>query len=459
MSNKDSNKDSFKIITSIRPESSYTKDQIRNVKLITLNDNDIVQVFGSFTYRIQKYPGDLDSSEIFYDCCTIEDVLNKFISCLNKLIKRISKEKFHWITEMKIGIDKRYDINIGYMVNGVYMPNRQLLMVTSGRLFKEGLLSNADYLIITKILSNKSSLTADEYDIIHYIFREHKILRWNYEELKKGHKILPGDIKITIKQALRFKSDVKIDMIALVDHKFVEITNYIILAYVDKYDNYSIINFKDDLFNENVFDKRYDEQMKEEIEKLYYSNMYYSPFKMVKRIWAFSRFFKYRDDIFNLEHIISSDISLAYSLTSQLEAIIGVIKVSKIIPEEKIMKQLDDIKFKAAYLTLLDDEVIGSIGDRFNSYLLLKTKDAKIDMLKHVKDYLKDQLNSWTIECLNDINYNPPPIRFLPKVLKYNSSRVRRPDDHPRNPYQLMVKEAETSLMIQKQINNKRTYF
>src|SRR5579872_5351282 len=105
-----------------KPSSSYPKKILDEIKLLSFSRDKTATPFGSFIYRIQKYPGDLDLVQEFTDCCNVDDVVTKFSKELQNIVKKINKKRLHYFSEVKAGIDERYDIDIGKMIDGNYTP-------------------------------------------------------------------------------------------------------------------------------------------------------------------------------------------------------------------------------------------------------------------------------------------------------------------------------------------------
>src|SRR5689334_24463389 len=98
--------------TSLKPESSYPEETMQNIKLLSFSKNKLAQTFGSYIYRIQRFPGDVDLIEEFTECCTLPQVIAKFERTLKRIVKKILKMRVHYYSEVKAGIDIRYDADI-----------------------------------------------------------------------------------------------------------------------------------------------------------------------------------------------------------------------------------------------------------------------------------------------------------------------------------------------------------
>src|SRR5580698_2744175 len=115
---------SYNALISTKPYESYSKDQMENIKLLsTTKHGNLAVPYGSATYRIQKYPGDLDLHEVFKGNESVDGVIKKFEKVLKKIVKDISQHKIHYFSEMKVGLDNRYDVDLGEIHNGIFNIN------------------------------------------------------------------------------------------------------------------------------------------------------------------------------------------------------------------------------------------------------------------------------------------------------------------------------------------------
>lgn len=418
---------SVRQLISKKPLDSYTLEQIQNIKLLSIRKKDPAYPIGSATLRIQKYPGDLDLHDEFIDCCSIDEVVDKFVISLKKIVKAIKKEKLHYFSEFKAGIDLRYDIDIGVCHNGIYYPNFDLYK------FPQKLLNKNESDIIFAVLAKKNN-NGDDYDIINRIFKERRTLRWTEEEVLAAKKKLKGGLVMKLHDAIKMKSLVKIDMISLVNNQFIEVTDvYLLMAEEYDYSNNMVVgvpvNYDYDFTDPNETAYHLGIEIQNEIQKLYYSNMFYNPFKMSKRMWVYSRISGYADSIKKLSPLITGDISYLYQLESEITTILRMNELGK-DPMKNIDKTIDILKYKLANILILDDETLIQMNSMLVKFL--KKNDYKI--LDKLKNYMKEIINIYTINELNRIGYNPPPRQFLPKELKY-AQIVRQVYETPSNHY------------------------
>ena len=243
------------------------------------------------------------------------------------------------------------------------------------------------------------------------------MIRWSSHEILQGYKNLPGGVICKFLDALKQKSHVKIDMIALINGKFIEVTNFFFLILEKPNEEPYIINFGAP-YTEEFFIKRM-ESLTVEIEKLFYSAYYFAPFKGTKRLWALSRHNKDAYMISLLEPFISGRISLLYQLKSEIDTIINVLERVNNIPEMAIYHQVQEIKSRIAYVLEIQDKQ-EIYYDLLNSYNLDSPRSLNIDVLKKVYDMMVKDINFYTIKYLHHVGLLPIPKKYLPSHLSYD---------------------------------------
>ena len=413
----------------VKPMSSYPQSVLKNIKLLSFSRNKLAQPFGSFIYRVQQYPGDIDLVEEFTECCSLNEVISKFIIALHRVVNNIQNEKYHYFSEFKAGIDDRYDIDIGNMTNGIYRPSNGLYDRVNN-MFNNKLLNIEEHKILTYILTQNTSFGEDEFDTITYIFRERKILRWTADEIFNNFKMLPLNKKMTLKEALSYKGHVKIDAIAVVNDRLVEITNFFQLAYVQEKDGEPHFINIDLAVNHNI-----PTMLPIEIEKLYFSNMFYSPFKMVKRLYSLARNTKNEDLLSRILPYISSSTSSIYQMKSEIDAMIIVIEKISDYPKNKIYNELDEMKLRLTNILEFTNNDLEHINSLINDIISVQNRSDKIILLKKLKKLIIYYINMQTIKYLQSVGLNPPPYKYLPPHHTYNVNNVRNPRSNPDSPY------------------------
>lgn len=403
------------------PET-YTPQVIRNVKLMSFSE-DHATPFGSYIYKIQKYPSDIDLVEIFEECCTIKQVAEKFTKKLQKIVKNIVRLRLHYLTEAKIGEDDRYDLPIGYLDRGIYYIDQQTkenLLDIVANYVNEGLMSHDDFLVVNEIVEKDYNTTSD-YDILYNLLRDYRVIRWTNEEILRGKKELPGGIKLTLPKALSMKGHVKLDMITDINGKLTEITNFLFLIKEGLDNKKYIINLAEK-YDEELLLKRAETELPKEIERLLYSPYYYNPFKAIKRLWALARHYKDYSMINKLKSFISGNISLLYQLKSEIGNILLVMKKLKSLPIATINKQIQDIKSRLTYVLEIGDEE--GILDNMLNIATNADRQAKFQILNNVEKILIRYINYFTVEFMNSNNLNRISYPYIPREPQYSTNYI-----------------------------------
>jgi len=409
-----------------KPIESYTKAMRDEIDLLSINKDQLAIPFGSLVYRIQQYPGDLDLLETVEEKGTRKQIVKKVSKEIQKVVRKILSKPLHFFSEMKAGLDERYAIDIGKLENGIWHKSPNLIKVLR-EYYNKGLFEKKDYAMIQKGL--KEPKDQDAYDVVNYVIREYRVLRWSETETLKGKKRVIGKT-FSLEEAVD-NSDtlLKIDEIALLADKFTEVTNVYFVGHQHKNDFYFITGPETDVVVE----------LQKEIEKLYYSGLYYSPFKLVKRMFAlcqspeFHNSDVHKNVIYKLSNFVSSTTSMAYQIKSELSAMKVVIEKATKHDEREINNiindHLDNIKFRLASFLSIDDE---DLADTNKSIIqtIDKPLHKKKDYINILIDQLSEDINYSTIEFLDYVNLNPPPAFLLDRIpIKYDRSRFRYPTD------------------------------
>ena len=412
-----------RIVSKIGP-SSLSEKIIEKIRLVSARKSHLASPFGSWILRYQKYPGDVDLHEDFKDCCSKKDVIRKFTKKIKIIVRDLGNQKLNYITEFKMGLDNRYDVSPGVLDQGIYYINDDL-----GSYIKDNykLLSSDEKKVLKEIIA-KEYHTTEDYDMVNLIFREHRILRWRDNELRNGYKVLPyGGGQISIEEALSYKTHVKIDTVTLINDRFSEVTNFWYLSYI-KEDGTEIPINTDFLFTPSEeMQNIYLNQLKDEVEKLRFSKMYFNPFKMCKRMWALARAIEDKNTIEKLSTFITGHISELYQMKSEIEAIISILKFTGFDPIQTINSQLDKIKFNISKIIQLSQDELSIFDNTIKKYIKYseidtsKARKKKLNILTDIKYFLSKIINNETVYQLQINKIYIPPRHLLPNKLKYVS--------------------------------------
>jgi hypothetical protein len=404
-----------------KPLESYPAELLKDMKMVSFFKDELATPFGSYIYRMQKYPGDVDLLEKFEDCCTADQVVRKFIKSLHRVVTDILKSKQHYFSEFKTGIDHRYDIDIGECNNGYYLMDPHLGVI-SMELFNRGLFDKDEIDKLMFIVDNDIH-NGDAYDIVYNIYRNRRILRWTANEILRGYKMI-GKMKKTLYDSLFDETHVKIDMLAYINNRYIEITNFIGLQVLKPDGESYYINVN---LDENHDIQKY---LPIEIEKLYFSNYYYSPFKMAKRIFSLSR---NKNDVPTLEKIIplvTSDISLLYQVKSEIDVLILIFERVKVPPIKTILRELDYMKGRITTILPMNEKFQLFIYDLIDS-MKKASNDERLVILEKLNMNIKPYINYLTIKYLDRVGLNPPPSYLLPPDHYTYANVIRKPSNNP----------------------------
>jgi hypothetical protein len=402
----------------VRPDITYTDEALSFIELLSAGEP--ARVFGSYIYRNHNNnAADLDLFEE-YSKPTLSQTVSSFYKDFVKVIKRISSRDLVYYSETKCGIDERYNLDIGKCELGVYTVNKDLRITIE--MMRELFLVE-DYKMLMKVLS-MTKLGGDEYDIVAYILRKYYILRWSIEDILRGYIVKEGK-KFMFIDGLTQNSLVKVDVWGYLNSKIVEITNAYFLSY-------GTGNKKIEIQSSNSVDT-----LRSEVEKLYYSNMWYSPFKMVKRSYALCRqlmdsgeYVVKKGD--PLEYILSSlserlayGLSGLYQMKSELDTYLAMLdKYGKEVETKQAYEAVDNTKTRLSRNLWISEKLLirwCKMLDIINA----SHGDKKIKELEDILEEMRDVIINETIHALNEINLNPPASVLLPSVLTYDPSIIR----------------------------------
>lgn len=420
-------------LTKVKPKSSLNQDQLKAIQLVEGVKNK-AQPFGSFIFKAQTYPSDLDVIELVEACCTKIDVINKMNKIFKNIIKKIKNKRGYYYSEIKAGIDEIYnflpikfkDYDFEYIRSYIHdLKNNELL-------------TDDETIILDKLI--KKNISKDDFDKLKEFFRKKYTLRWTQQEVLKGEKKLTGDRKIKFKDALTHKSIIKIDTFAPINGRYIEVTNFFILVQVGNNNSKSkFLNFSFDYAN----------QIRAEIKK-YNSRTFYKPFKMAKRMWALARYTQKFDDLEKLTPLFQSGTAILNQISSEIETMILMLQKLKSLPKSTILKQIDSFKSRIAFVYEFNVDEIDL--DKLIDEITVKYADNKkvqISKLEEIKNYLKYIIINQTIDYLTSVGLYPVPEFYLPNDTStlvdgyYKTSNLfytRASDDLKKNLYNIMSK-------------------
>jgi len=370
---KDNHLDSFTEVISTKPRSSYPEDIIQEFALVSIDKKNSFPI-GSYSYRIQKYPSDIDMLEEVVGCCSVNEVVNEFVKNLQKIVEILLSTQNHYFMEIKAGLDERFLIDMDNLENVINKVNE---------LRKQELISNEEYQVM---------IDSQNLDEIDKILRDHYVIRWTADEVLKGEKLLPGGGMITLQQAMKQKSKINIEIIAYINGRFIDVSNFFILVLNNPGGPEIVINLPQDIYDN--FDDYFVGTLKDAIVDLLDEGEY---FKAIKRMWSLARFEHDEGTIFNLKPIISGDISALNQVKADLAAIIKLYKKSFNPPHELVIKELSEMKDRISNNLLIDRKDLDKHNQELDQAIeLIQANDLPpaLVILEYLMKHFKEEVNN-----------------------------------------------------------------
>lgn len=414
-----------KQVTELIDKEAYPMDVINTIKILSLNKDEPAHIFGSYNYKRQQFAGDVDLVETDTEATNIEEAVNNLEKKLMDIFKKISTTPGYYFSEFKAGVDNRYDINVGKLQNGKFTRSNpvefmQKIMILSNT----GLIDKKDIdKLFTIYNKNSNDVTSDDYDIAFSILRNYRIIRWTLAELLEGKKKLRGNKIITLNEALYYNSPIKIDLVAYINNKFVEVTNFIVFV-LEKDGQQIVLNDKQNVLTD--LKTHMIDGLQNEIDKVFFSTMFFNPFKGIKRLWSLAR--QYGDTVMInfLNPIISGEISRLYQKKGDIDTIINVYEIyGDSSPFEQMIVELDNMKIELDRIIEFD---IKQIALDFSNIVNLSEKgEITFPILIHGLEIMKRRINEeisyQTMLWLTKNNFAFPE-NYLPKPPKYYNNKL-----------------------------------
>lgn len=374
-----------KNIFSLKDRLSYPKILNDEMKLVSFNSHNS-SLIGSMSYKIQKYPSDIDLYEQIKVCCSKEEAIEYFQLGIKRIVNEVRLKRYHWVIEVKCGIDDRYDV-----VNNLTQNNLDDFLNNN-----LNILDMKDY----DELRNLSVYTDSEK--ITDILRKYYVIRWTADEVEFGQKVKAGK-RFYFEDCVDTISPINIEIIAVVNRKFTDISNFYVLMFHNKIDGDDVlINFPQDYL---VDGRSFVIQgLKDGINKVLFSKIHKDVFKGIKRMYSLARITQ-NDKLYDkIKDIVSSDLSALSQIKSEFATINEILNFTDELPWNILFSQLDGLKFRLGGNTFLPDNYVVIFSDIIDTilsnkrdidYMKEKTLEIKNSLLKIIniiaEEYLKEK--------------------------------------------------------------------
>ncbi len=400
-------------ILQLRKDESLTPDMKEVIDILTIDPKTPPQIVGSFRYKIHEYPSDIDLYEAIHGCCTFNTSINKIIDGLHSMIGKIQKRRYTYLGDFKAGIDERYFVEIGTFdpETGKLEGYDQYRIVQQiADLYTNKLLTKEEAIDIIKVVPSRPS--AYQYQQLRDMVRERYILRWSTKELLKGYKMLSLRKRITLSEALSQGTIVKADLWALVDDRFMEVTNWFML--VAKVNGENIyLSEKPDM---------YQKSLKREI-MLYKNPVFKKHMKLAKRMWLYAIS---EDDHYTIQQLyplFSSPVAKLNQIQSELDILIKMITKLGNPPFHLIRKQIAQFKTRIGTVPdiYMNDEYEKQLFINLDKALYAKnSRDIILDSLENAMKIIEDIVDT---QAKRYLRKNIPRNEILKKLMKIVHNR------------------------------------
>lgn len=373
----------------LRDKSSYPKLLNDEINLISFNSEDSVLI-GSASYKVQKYPADIDLYEQVKTCCSKEQAIEYFYLGIKSIVNNVRLKSNHWMIEVKCGIDDRYDI----LDNITIVPTNE---ITNFLESSKSIISPSDYIRLIELVGvlkniNIISERDDAIEEIYNILRKYKIIRWSSEQIELGEQVRYGK-KFYLKECIDTHSPINIEVIAIINGKFTDISNFYVLMFYDKMSGMDVVvNFPQEYLTDGK--KFVIDGLKQGIDKVLFSNIDRDVFKGIKRMFSLARLTNNINLFRKIKPIISSDLAQLSQLKSELATLHEIIEFTDSLPWFVVYDQLESIKWRLGGNTYLDDIELEKMTNAIESILDNKRDIVYMkDTILLLKEFLLDIVN------------------------------------------------------------------
>jgi hypothetical protein len=387
-----------------RDPITYTKELTEALEAITLK-TDTLPV-GSFKFKAQKYPGDIDIFEAVAVTMPKEKAKAYYAARLASVAERVAADPDIFLGDFKAGIDTKVKLDVGKATEHREFAGYDQAKVQQSlqNMKEQNLITQEEFDNLTGLA--KKDLSFDDWANLKESARQISTLRWNLEELMKQEKVLRDGSILKLGDALE-GTVVKIDVHAPVTRTsgYTEVTNFYNLQYKDQGETHSLTeempNYAKSIEKDVItfFDKN--------TRKL---------LKGAKRLWVLST-------ILDDNELTAKLIPITRSPAAGLNQIIAESEVVRAIsqPEKKIecvpvgarlMKQMESFEKRIAHhgseipVTLLSNKDNGLIRQIFDSY----QQDCPLDAPYLGQNVVSDKTKTLINENLNKLEELIKPV-------------------------------------------------
>jgi hypothetical protein len=366
------------------PEVAIPND-IKKVFSVITYKRDKPEVFGSSALKSQYFSVDYDLFSKIYETADINKARQELYRTFLNMFENIRELDDIYLMDMKAGIDEDLFVERERFKNPSFIKNFYQNQ------YKLGNITKKNYETIVDLASKNDK------DTLYEFCRLLWTLRWSFNDMKLGYKMLQGNRKKTFQDAIDDKTIVKIDIVAYVEDKFIEFSNLFEIYVGDKSINIAKLRIIDSI-KQDIYD--------------YYLD--HNWFKMLKRIFVIAKLRKDLKLVETLTHFFNSDAGLVYKVRGDIQTLFDLLDkgyddkntVSKIKNELQPLKG----ELSKVYEFKIPDTIYGTMDSMTNERNINNLKNE----LENTSDLLLDIVNKQALSYIkrSKINYKS----YLPSI-------------------------------------------
>lgn len=375
-----------------RLPKSYPNSIRDNIVLMSIDKRKSFPI-GTMSYSYALYPSDIDIFEVYDKGSSREELIMGFCKSIQELVGRILQKQYYWILEVKCGMDTRFD----FQFNSQDSNNR------IGNLIGRGLFNTEE----VSVLNSGNEVAIND------LLRSKSVLRWSAGEILSGRKLLPGSIFISLQKAVSQGTQTNIECIAVINGKFVDISNFFVLIFVDSYGVEHPINLPEmAITNHHTFQIA---NLKNAIANLVKEGPKRDFYKVTKRLWSLGRFTHDHNMISKLTSFINSIYALAGQKRSEIKTIMNIVKHTYLdgIPLGILKNQINSLKLPISSIIELGIDNIRTINGMLDSIDYNPNYQTIIVNLTEIYKILDNFVQINSLNFLRNSGFYPLPKYLL----------------------------------------------
>jgi hypothetical protein len=427
-----------------KPPEVYPAQAKKRVQMLSYRPDDPSNIIGSYSFRSQRYPGDIDTMNTvgevnivgeWHEATSAEAprLVAQFIERLRSIVANVASSHSSFYLEVKAGYDwEALDRikPIGDMHNGIFTPSSTLKASVVWAKGAGHITSEAASRIL-RALEAAPTLGSADYDFITGELRKCYVIRWGADEILAGEKLRGVGQGISLFRAVygeegRPPTATKLDVISIVQGAFYEISTFYLLRELLPDGGHHYITALPSL-QDITFD----------VEKTLFSPAWYNPYKAIKRMFIYARAM-YQRKIHSrlprpalarfLENVLTfleQPVTILYQLKSELETISMLLRNFRSAIDawgphgttySAIVREIDGMKARVAQTQLSNEDVL-RIGHTLDAAIHAENHTATAEILSSLASLFSGITKDAAIRWLAAQGLTPPTRRldaFLP---------------------------------------------